>query len=136
LYGARSSSRIEGSEFVENLSSRHGGCFYFDSTNAYFENNTLFQNKAIEKGGAIHGTHGSSLRMKENRVNSNRALNGGGIALVSTSRILCRNCTFMNNTALEGGGLYIEAQILQILIAQIEYSMFRNNIALRYGGRI
>eukprot|EP00210_Caulerpa_lentillifera_P004009 g3824.t1 len=56
--------------------------------------------------------------------------------MIDNSTLYCLSCTFKNNTAIQGGGLYIASNSTQILIAQLTNSIFRSNNAWSYGGGI
>lgn len=135
LNGARLSAKVKSSKFWDNYSSQSGGCFCIDSSTVRFEATELYLNQAEKYGGAISASLGSLLHLENSKVFSNSALNGGGVALLFDSRILSASCTFRNNTANGGGGVYIESQMKETIIAQFAMSIFLNNIAYQYGGK-
>jgi len=134
LYGVNVSTKVRNSRFRDNYSTRSGGCFYFDSTIADFEYATLSSNMAKMEGGAIYATSRTLLKLNESELSSNSAYIGGGITLSSNSRIVCCGCTFQNNTADQSGGVHIESEMTQVIVAQFERTTFRNNNAWQYGG--
>jgi len=134
LYGYRSSLRVSRSTCTKNVSEKLGGCFYLKSSSAYFQNSTIFQNKALEDGGGICATLATVLHMEDSLMFLNTANIGGAMRLMLDSRLFCYNCSIKNNTAISGGGCYIEGNVEQNLLAQMAFSNVENNTASDYGG--
>eukprot|EP00210_Caulerpa_lentillifera_P004014 g3829.t1 len=136
LFGDRSSLDFKRCECIENSSHRSGGCLHMEACSTNLRSNKLSLNKA-KNGGGIYATLRTFLQINQTHFSSNLAENnGGGVVIIDDSQLLCLSCTFENNTANQGGGLYIASNAMEILIAQLTNSTFRNNNASSYGGGI
>eukprot|EP00210_Caulerpa_lentillifera_P004017 g3832.t1 len=136
LYGDRSALNFEGYECIENFSNKSGGCLYLEACNINLRSNNYFFSNKAKNGGGIYATSRAFLHLNQTYFSSNSAKKGGGMALIDDSTLFCLSCTFENNTANQGGGLYIASNAMEILIAQLTNSAFRNNNASSYGGGI
>eukprot|EP00210_Caulerpa_lentillifera_P003974 g3793.t1 len=134
LYGDEASLEIQGCECIENWSLKDGGCFYLESSHISVNRSELLLNNAKGDGGGIFATSRTSLSMTDTQFGSNSANNGGGVALIDDSILFCLFCTFENNNAVRGGGLYIVSNAKKALVAQLTYSSFQENKAMKYGG--
>jgi predicted outer membrane repeat protein len=143
--------------FYDNNAGRLGGAISNGAKDLII-NNCSFNNNSAEFGGAV-STGGSVIKVTKSSFTANHAGSGGGalitdfdayidncvfknnyvtdsdggagaIGVIMYSKFRVNNCVFINNSAYEGGAIYIEAND-----SVISKCIFINNYA-DYGGAI
>jgi len=114
---------------------RDGGAIAMRGTNATFETLRLESNDALD-GGGMHASRDSHINASYVDIVSNSVgAEGGGIALVNSS-LLCYSCILLTNRAFRGSGLYAYSYQFGPVVVQLQNSRFGNNSARAYGGGI
>ncbi|EFA74539.1 hypothetical protein PPL_00037 [Heterostelium album PN500] len=112
LYTIGSSINVYNSIFSNNTANQHGGAIYSDFGNVQINSNVFLYNTAITgSGGAVRVCSERNVRLYSNNFDSNKAING------------------------YGGALYLGQNTQGLIIFDVSYSLFTDNIAL-YGGGI
>ena len=106
-----SSITVGNSSFGNNVAGRDGGVMlaYF-SSNITVGNSSFDNNVADNDGGVMSASSSSSIIVGNSSFDNNVAGNDGGVVYVyssTTGIIFENNCTFFNNSALEGGVIYV-----------------------------
>eukprot|EP00210_Caulerpa_lentillifera_P007457 g7127.t1 len=153
LHLVQSSFEISGSVIANNRAeSGGGGSKIAQESNGNISSTLIADNHVTKEGeGGGISVSGSTVKCRDLLVKGNNATFGGGISLmlgterdlivkhvVIDSRLLCFNCTLVENEASQsGGGLNIQSQDTNnTVIAQLENCVLQNNIADVFGGGI
>ena len=112
VYAKSSSSITVGnSSFVNNEAGRDGGVISAKSGSCITVGNSSFDNnEASYHGGVMHAYYSRSITVGNCSFGSNRASNNGGVVYVYKSiisTIFKNSCMFFNNSAYEGGVVYV-----------------------------
>jgi len=95
-----------------NASDDGGGIWVHHPSTIYVENTRIIQNTSGHKGGGIWWNGPAVPYLKDVCINNNSASFGGGAcceaAIFQTVNPLFENVTFTENTANNGGGVYID----------------------------
>lgn len=129
-----------------NRARRGGGIYPFNASYISATNVSVISNNAEVYGGGIVATYASRINGRNLIIVSNIAgAVGGGIALFNSSSLLCYSCTFLNNSAFRGAGLYAHSDQFgrytswsrySPVVIQLQSCRFGNNSAQSYGGGI
>ena len=104
---------IDNCSFLANTATHGGGMQNLDSY-LFATNCRFIENSASIHGGGLHIAEGSYINIKQSIFSSNSSLAGGGISInavappsdvVNIQYII--NCSFSNNTATYGDGIYL-----------------------------
>ena len=127
---------ISHSKFIDN-NAQSGGVVHAIGADMYITNSDFISNSA-SKGGVVYTYKllSSSLLIVQSHFTNNSAVTKGGIVYahrrsvqsIATGII---HCEFINNSAKEGGILYLNADIINMTIT---HSKFINNSVLEGGG--
>jgi uncharacterized repeat protein (TIGR01451 family) len=117
-----------GGNLVTSNTARQGGGLYIDRGESTFSANVVAAN-AAEYGGGLFVSN-STATIGENELRSNEAITAGGGLLLWRSEyaIMTRN-TVISNTAMRGGGLYLDESG-----SGIDGNFFIANVATEGGG--
>lgn len=130
-------SRIDvyNSSFHENRASDSGGVMKTNITKINVYNSSFHRNKANNDGGVFYASY-SRVNFYNSSFLSNEAGKSGGVMYetkTDTSRLTkmsyMNKCTFLNNSAMEGGVLYVHG----VLVTDFS-CMYHRNWAKRNGG--
>ena len=116
---------------IVNGSGGHIGSVHLQLSNSWFESGS-----AIDSGGAIFLMTWSIEQVVINcTFISNTAYNGGGLAMGSISTVNIKNCTFIENKAIFGGGVYANAkETVDDIHILVVHCYFVRNSAVSGGG--
>lgn len=135
LAGVSAELRISNSVCQGGIASSKAGGLLLNSCNATIIDTQITSNQARSFGGIL-GTDNSRIIATNLSSSLNIAVEeGGGLGLEDGSSLLCNRCSFHHNIATRGAGLYIESDDSLPLVAQLQDASFRNNTALRFGGK-
>ncbi len=110
--------------FHNNHSDKQGGAIYNDG-DAELRNVSITNNTADEEGGGIYQrSNGSSLTLDNVTISTNTSSREGGGLYAKDGSVLMRHVTIAQNTAVTGGGIYIEGNANVFARS----SLFANNI--------
>ncbi len=116
-YCATGNPVISNCLFENNLSTTEGGGIYLEDATPALIEDSIFINNAAQNGGGI-GTRNDENDYKATIRNcllyGNTAFNYGGGIYYSSSRSIISNCTITRNSAVDGGGLYVDSVYSQI----------------------
>lgn len=120
-----------------NNTARNGGAIALKSGNLTVQYTNLTSNEVSNNGGGIHIAESSFLNATELSLKLNSAeRRGGGIILLSGSSFLCYACSFEDNTALNGAGMYGRSNSQTNFVrAQLQDCSFARNFARLSGGK-
>ncbi|KAL4498004.1 hypothetical protein ABPG72_014861 [Tetrahymena utriculariae] len=119
--------------FTGITSSGQGGAIYSDTSILTIKSTTFTQCQSVGQGGTIHATQ-SQINLDTTNISQSSSQNyGGAISVVSYSIITFNQCTFTQNTAQNGGALYLKNAIPS---SDIESSTFSQNTAYGSGGAL
>ena len=135
---------IENTSFENNQANRDktGAAVHFPDVDKLYVRNSNFTNNRAPNGGALYvtSTAGGEFEFDNCRFNDNNALTGNGGALyltktagASISSSSIKDSTFDENTAAEGGAIYIDTGMDGI---NVSGSTFTDNEATATGGAI
>ncbi len=96
-----------------------GGCYLEDGT-VDLKNSTFVNNSAYEGGGLY--TDDASLTVDSCVFDGNSAYNKGGGYYLVYGRGTVKNCTFVNNTADDGGGLVLDEDSSDLTIENCTFT--------------
>ena len=141
---ARSDVTVDNASIINNESGKDGGGIYFENTCAKFSflSGTISNNISGQNGGALYfDNFGSNvIELIQGTLSNNTATNYGGGVYMVNSRITfgtgSNNVSFANNSAAQGGGLYISSTGTAIRNVTINNSSFIENTASDCGGGI
>lgn len=105
------------------------GGVYAANGNLTFKGNTRFARNVAEfDGGAIAMVAPDQVNMSGSTFVSNEARLGGALSLTSLihKQRIYHNCTFVNNTAIDGGAMYLYGDAG---VDSVTGSLFRDNYA-------
>ena len=106
-----SSITVGNSSFDNNEAGRDGGVMSArDRSSITVGNSSFDNNEAGCDGGVMSARDSSSITLGNSSFDNNEADNDGGVVYVyssTTGIIFENNCTFFNNSALEGGVIYV-----------------------------
>ena len=138
MYASSSSSITVGnSSFDKNIASNDGGVIYASSSSSIIVGDSSFDNnEAGHDGGVIYASYSSSITVGNSFFENNTAGSDGGVVYaysgkISTTTIIIifkNNCTFVKNSANEGGVVYVRTAYFKDL-----GSMYYGNIASNGG---
>ena len=114
-----------------DLEEGDGGAFYVNQGTVTLGKVDMASNKAFN-GGAIALYNGTFSLDNESQIKENTATYGGGLYVKNTAshkKISCEGGTFLKNTAQLGGGIYASGDIELTFAANVE-----ENLALNGGG--
>lgn len=114
-----------------DLEEGDGGAFYVNQGTVTLGKVEMASNKAFN-GGAIALYNGTFSLDDESQIRENTATYGGGLYVNNTAShktISCEGGTFLKNTAQLGGGIYASGDITLTFAANVE-----ENLALNGGG--
>ena len=133
LYAQRNSTIfVHSSSFNNNLADNDGGVLIAYISSSIKVNNCSFNNDtARNSGGVAFVVQNSSITINQSSFDNNKADLDGGVAYVfDRSRIILENkCTFIENTASEGGVVALNKASIRDL-----GSIFSNNMVSVYRG--
>ena len=139
IYNYNSSPEIRNSSFIDNYGWINSGAIC-NHTSLTYESSPLiidckFNNNISrqQNGGAIMNTGNSFAKIVRCSFNSNFATGGfgGAISTICSNEII--NCSFINNSAINGGGISSHGYSADPLIINC---IFSSNSALSFGGGI
>eukprot|EP00210_Caulerpa_lentillifera_P006697 g6399.t1 len=132
-----SRATIANCSFRDSKAQVTGGAINADSSNLTVQSTEVYSNEGNEKCGGIR-IFGSSSFLNASDLNliSNSANgSGGGICIADGSSFLCYSCSFKNNTASKGAGMYGSSRNRhQPIRAQLQDCAFVRNLATFAGG--
>ena len=142
----RCTAKIFSCTFTENEGTGNGGAIFAKYTKVSLEWNDFSYNSDPHRGGAIHCSQYSTLKMSQsNWFYNNRVVNTegyahevtfqGGGAVNANQRvniIVAGNVHFKNNTATAGGAIYLRSSKMKV--EGTERVIFQENKALSRGG--
>ncbi|MBZ9571260.1 hypothetical protein KQY27_06855 [Methanobrevibacter sp. TMH8] len=142
VYAAGSNLTIINCEFINNKGINGGLILHEDSTNALIQNCIFVNNKAAYldtngggggAGGAID-SHSSNGRIINCTFTNNSGINGGGALyfIIGTNNTIS-GCTFTGNSAPRGGAIWAGTSGTTLTVSS---SIFNNNKATGNGGAI
>ena len=111
IYASSATVRISTTNFTGNAAGNGGGAIYFEDGSMEISASTFGRNEAqfVEsQGGAIFGS--GALVIRDSQFSGNEATKFRGGAVFVDKSLVCLNCTFARNTALEGGAVYVYDQ--------------------------
>ena len=98
-----------------NTANASGAGIYLEiNANGMVNNSIISHNFALldgSIGGGIYATDDANVTFTQSMIQYNRASYGGGISTNLRSRIVIQQCTIANNTAVQGGGGIISADL-------------------------
>ena len=125
---------INGNGYTLDASSRSSIFNILGNSHVILKNLT-FANGYGDDGGAINVGAGSSIELIDCIFLNNTATNNGGAVFINsdslTSDSLIKSSTFKDNTAANGGSIYVMSSTLNISASE-----FTDNIAKSYGGSL
>lgn len=139
---------IKNATFKNNQCGSKGGAIYvYHSKEEYTVRQTIFQNVTFDGntagsgGGAIGGgslfdveensPQGSTIFVKNCTLKNNSAQNGGGIYIIRKCSVEILNCNINNNTASSNGaGLYVTGSA----VVDVKNCTLSSNSSSKYGG--
>ena len=151
--GDRSNLTVLGGRFEENKA-RHGGAFVVINARLQLINISVVNGSATNTGGAVHASRDSIVTVSRSDFLSNRAELGGGVHLeqayfwgrearfakckatmdggainaIIVSSVMCSDCVFDENVAVnKGGAVNINSRKTQLLAYQFDNCTFSNN---------
>ena len=103
------------SSFTDNIAAQNAGVFYANETTLTISQSLFSRNFAVNNGGGMY-TNRSSHSISDTVFNSNSAENSGGTLFIreSNGQGTVHNCQFKQNSAGEGGALFIDSSSLTI----------------------
>lgn len=112
MYAANSTLNINDVTLEENTSN-FNGFFYFNKTNAIFDNLTATNNTG--KYGFIYAGNKSNVEVNDSEISNNTAINGAAVYLVGSATVDLNNTLINKNTTTGfGGAAYIESATLNV----------------------
>ena len=120
---------------IDNNSAKHGGAFYVTNGNITTSTGSISNNSADEEegnGGAFYVNNGV-VTLGAVQMGSNKAFNGGAIALYNGTFALDNASQIQENTATYGGGLYVNNTGSKISISCTGGSFLKNTAQLGGG---
>lgn len=144
--GTLSNLEITNTKFIKNYTSNRGGAFHLATNlavvkleNLEFDNNTtrltsLINDKDAYYGGAIYVGAGVDMQSIKNLTfTDNKSGQSGGALYIyqSTGSPNMENLLFYNNTSIDGGAIYLDNSIANIIGAT-----FYKNTATANGGAV
>ena len=131
MFNNNSSPTITNCAFTGNRARNYGGGIYNRSSNPILISCSFTNNDAGFGGGGIYNTNSSStILINCSFTNNNADIVGGGI-YNTISNLMLINCTFAENTAQGGGGMY--NTVLGSTSTLINCT-FKDNRAIQGGG--
>jgi len=122
--------------FTDNLATWGGGLYVRNNTVANIDSCLFTDNEATNGGGGMYIT-GSGITLLNCDFVGNESVSGsgqgGGIMLDSAGSCDILACTFEDNSANRGGGVFISNMIANLAVTN---SLFANNIANESGSAI
>lgn len=112
-----SSPSIYNSKIYNNIAGSGGGIYIDDFSNPIILNSAIYNNEANLYGGGILCGNDCYPILKNLTIKENEAINGGGIAVISTTVASIpniKNNTIILNISTEGSGIYCENSTPQI----------------------
>ncbi len=134
IYISGDSSIVENCGILSNTATANGGGVCLDGTGSTMNNCKIESNTASTDGGGAYIT-GLTLPLSGNYISGNMASNNGGGIYVSTRYCVFSNDTFINNSAMKGGGIYVAPSNKQDSLV-IDSAVVTNNMATSSGGGI
>lgn len=130
IYGQH--MKIYNCTFNANYAKKDGGALYL-VTNHTISDSKFNDNTSGGNGGAVYSADDNNFKycsFDNNRANAN----GGAIYMPSRTKIVVRACDFRNNSAYEGGGLWLG----HLLASEHEFydCTITGNSAVKNGGGI
>ena len=126
------SMTITCSTFIDNAAAHIAGVFYANKSDLTISQSLFSRNFAAYDGGVMYTNH-SSHYISDSSFNSNSAENNGGTLFIRDSeangRGTVHNCQFRQNSAGEGGALFITSTMLAV-----SQTNFLGNTAATAGG--
>ena len=98
---------VFGNNWVDDEANGHGGAieWYSEKGTVY---NSVFTNNHANNGGAIYVGHGSTeINVTKSTFSDNYAITVGGAISIEASAVTLNESNFYNNTATNGGALYV-----------------------------
>jgi len=119
IYSSLSGSRVTNCYFSGNTSDRGGGMHIENSDGAVLEDCTFSDNLGLYRAGGL-SLRDSDVRVSSCTFSGNSAFNGtfwgdGGALFTELGSPELTNCTFSDNKAYNGGGIYNEGQAAKII---------------------
>jgi uncharacterized Zn ribbon protein len=113
MYLNASDAEVSDSDVTTNMASGGGGGVYVHNSRASLVDNEVFRNAAVAAGGGIlirvYGEDPPEATLTGNRVYTNTAEYGGGLALFDSSAHLNENWITGNRASEVGGGVYVSS---------------------------
>ena len=131
--------KVHYSSFESNKAGHDGGTIHADKGNITVNYSSFTNNTANNNGGVVYETHTYTTLYGSFFVNNKAGSNGGVFyktnndtqngTVLTSKYVLTTQCTFVNNSAGEGGVMYLHDAHLTVL-----ENKYRNNQATSNGG--
>ena len=99
-------SYFEGNN-VTSIDQGHGGAIEWYAGNGTIRNSTFIENNAYQGGAIFVGDESKKIEIFNSTFSRNNAYENGGAINVEGSNVTVNLTTFTDNTALEGGAIYV-----------------------------
>ena len=126
-----SALRIKNSKFINDYSSNDAGGAIYQFKSSLSANNVSIINCSATFGGAIASLNSTTALVYFNGINNTAKYEGGAIYQIY-SAISTTDSIFLNNSARNGGALYVD----DVEIFKLQYNVFENNNALYTAGAV
>ncbi|MFK7958736.1 MAG: hypothetical protein AB8B96_21770 [Lysobacterales bacterium] len=131
IYLRSGNAEIDAGVFSDNASATNGGAIVgFKQTDLMVGDSSVFdQNAADGRGGAIHAL--GNLSITDSVVSANAAVGfGGGLSCAVCGSVDLINTQVINNTAGNGGGLYVSGSSVSTTNIDVSHSVISENQAM------
>ncbi len=139
IYNDEDGTLTEKSSIFYDNTATSGGAMYNTNGASMINTNNTFNKNIAYDGGAIYNDNGATLIETKDTFNGNNATNGVGAiyneggAIYNDGDLNQKNCTFINNNAVDGGAIYNDKDG-ELKISN--NSTFTGNNASNIGGAI